>query len=87
MVDCWWGVVEARVPQEYNWNGYKQLFQIVRELKLKLQVDLHITCRPFCISTPFSIFFSTSCIFGVLFLHQSVERRGAEDGFWGTKLV
>ncbi|PIA49403.1 hypothetical protein AQUCO_01300313v1 [Aquilegia coerulea] len=38
MVDCWWGIVEAHTPQEYNWSGYKQLFQIVRELKLKLQV-------------------------------------------------
>ncbi|XP_027162038.1 beta-amylase 7-like isoform X1 [Coffea eugenioides] len=38
MIDCWWGIVEAHVPQEYNWNGYKRLFQIVRELKLKLQV-------------------------------------------------
>ncbi|XP_059598971.1 beta-amylase 7 isoform X1 [Vitis vinifera] len=40
MVDCWWGIVEAHAPQEYNWNGYKRLFQIVRELKLKLQVVL-----------------------------------------------
>lgn len=38
MVDCWWGIVEAHVPQEYNWKGYKKLFQMVRELKLKLQV-------------------------------------------------
>ncbi|CAL5192682.1 unnamed protein product [Lathyrus oleraceus] len=38
MVDCWWGIVEAHTPQEYNWNGYKRLFQMVRELKLKLQV-------------------------------------------------
>ncbi|XP_010934794.1 beta-amylase 2, chloroplastic isoform X4 [Elaeis guineensis] len=38
MIDCWWGIVEAHAPQEYNWNGYKQLFQMVRELKLKLQV-------------------------------------------------
>ncbi|KAK4415927.1 Beta-amylase 7 [Sesamum alatum] len=38
MVDCWWGVVEAHAPQEYNWNGYRRLFQIVRELKMKLQV-------------------------------------------------
>ncbi|KAL0347807.1 UNVERIFIED_CONTAM: Beta-amylase 7 [Sesamum calycinum] len=37
MVDCWWGVVEAHAPQEYNWNGYRRLFQIVRELKMKLQ--------------------------------------------------
>ncbi|XP_052874371.1 beta-amylase 7 isoform X1 [Gossypium arboreum] len=38
MVDCWWGIVEAHAPQEYNWNGYQRLFQMVRELKLKLQV-------------------------------------------------
>ncbi|XP_021849858.2 beta-amylase 7 isoform X2 [Spinacia oleracea] len=37
-VDCWWGIVEAHAPQEYNWNGYKRLFQIVKDLKLKLQV-------------------------------------------------
>lgn len=39
MVDCWWGIVEAHVPQEYNWRCYKRLFQIVRDLKLKLQVS------------------------------------------------
>ncbi|KAL6494028.1 Leucine-rich repeat receptor-like serine/threonine-protein kinase bam2 [Orobanche gracilis] len=38
MVDCWWGIVEAHAPQQYNWRGYKKLFQIVRELELKLQV-------------------------------------------------
>ncbi|XP_057980842.1 beta-amylase 2, chloroplastic-like isoform X2 [Malania oleifera] len=38
MVDCWWGVVEAHSPQVYNWSGYKKLFQIVRDLNLKLQV-------------------------------------------------
>ncbi|XP_011023342.1 PREDICTED: beta-amylase 7 isoform X1 [Populus euphratica] len=38
MVDCWWGIVEAHTPQEYNWSGYGRLFQMVRELKLKLQV-------------------------------------------------
>lgn len=38
MVDCWWGIVEANQPHEYNWSGYKHLFQIVRQLKLKLQV-------------------------------------------------
>ncbi|KAF7827059.1 beta-amylase 7 isoform X1 [Senna tora] len=38
MLDCWWGIVEAHAPQEYNWNGYKKLFQMVRGLKLKLQV-------------------------------------------------
>ncbi|XP_051132863.1 beta-amylase 7-like isoform X2 [Andrographis paniculata] len=40
MVDCWWGIVEAHTPQEYNWNGYKKLFQVVREHNMKLQVVL-----------------------------------------------
>ncbi|XP_058195269.1 beta-amylase 2, chloroplastic isoform X2 [Rhododendron vialii] len=38
MVDCWWGIVERHAPQQYNWSGYKCLFQIVRDLDLKLQV-------------------------------------------------
>ncbi|KAL0905122.1 hypothetical protein M5K25_027300 [Dendrobium thyrsiflorum] len=38
MVDCWWGIVEANGPQKYSWQGYKQLFQMVQELSLKLQV-------------------------------------------------
>lgn len=37
-VNCWWGIVEAINPLEYRWNGYKRLFQVVRELKMKLQV-------------------------------------------------
>ncbi|KAL5572844.1 hypothetical protein UlMin_022441 [Ulmus minor] len=37
MVDCWWGIVEHS-PHIYNWDGYKRLFQIVRDLNLKLQV-------------------------------------------------
>lgn len=39
-VDCWWGIAECHSPQEYNWNGYRQLFQIVRDLNLKIQVGL-----------------------------------------------
>lgn len=39
MIDCWWGIVEAHAPQVYNWSGYKRLFEIVRDLKLKLQVS------------------------------------------------
>ncbi|OMP00401.1 Glycoside hydrolase, family 14B, plant [Corchorus olitorius] len=38
MVDCWWGIVEAQTPQLYNWSGYRKLFQMVRDLGLKLQV-------------------------------------------------
>lgn len=40
MVDCWWGIVEAAAPQAYMWNGYRQLFQMVRDLGLKLQVSI-----------------------------------------------
>lgn len=39
MVDCWWGIVEAHTPQQYNWSGYRKLFEIVRDLDLKLQVS------------------------------------------------
>ncbi|KAF3335683.1 beta-amylase 7-like isoform X2 [Carex littledalei] len=38
MVDCWWGIVEANQLLEYNRSGYKHLFHIIRQLKLKLQV-------------------------------------------------
>ena len=38
MVDCWWGIVESETPQKYDWTGYKQLFSMVKEAKLKLQV-------------------------------------------------
>ncbi|KAJ1690932.1 hypothetical protein LUZ63_015087 [Rhynchospora breviuscula] len=38
MVDCWWGIVEDQQPRQYNWSGYKRLFQIIKELDLKLQV-------------------------------------------------
>lgn len=38
MVDCWWGLVEGKAPQHYEWSGYHQLFRLVRECGLKLQV-------------------------------------------------
>jgi hypothetical protein len=48
MVDCWWGLVEGKVPQQYDWSGYSHLFKIVREAQLKLQVvilpSLHFPC-------------------------------------------
>lgn len=40
MVDCWWGLVEAKGPKLYDWSAYRNLFDIVREVKLKLQVRL-----------------------------------------------
>ncbi|EEF42523.1 Beta-amylase, putative [Ricinus communis] len=38
VVECWWGIVEAWGPQKYVWSGYRELFNIIREFKLKLQV-------------------------------------------------
>ncbi|KAL9680085.1 hypothetical protein QQ045_017961 [Rhodiola kirilowii] len=38
VVHCWWGIVENWIPQKYEWMGYKLLFNIVKEFKLKLQV-------------------------------------------------
>ena len=43
MIDCWWGIVEY-APQQYNWDGYKKLFHIVRDLQLKLQVLSTFSC-------------------------------------------
>ncbi|KAK9052867.1 hypothetical protein SSX86_029497 [Deinandra increscens subsp. villosa] len=39
-VDCWWGIVESQGPQKYCWSGYRELFNIVHEFELKLQVGL-----------------------------------------------
>ncbi|XP_057478971.1 beta-amylase 8-like [Actinidia eriantha] len=38
VVDCWWGIVEGWSPQKYEWSGYRELFTIIREFQLKLQV-------------------------------------------------
>ncbi|XP_057963941.1 beta-amylase 8 [Malania oleifera] len=38
VVNCWWGIVEGWGPQKYVWSGYRELFHIIREFKLKLQV-------------------------------------------------
>ncbi|KAG0454354.1 hypothetical protein HPP92_025658 [Vanilla planifolia] len=38
IVDCWWGIVEAWSPLKYQWSGYRDLFNIIRDFKLKLQV-------------------------------------------------
>jgi len=40
MVDCWWGIVEAEGPGQYNWDGYKNLFSIVKAADLELHVSL-----------------------------------------------
>ncbi|KAK9867944.1 hypothetical protein WJX84_010292 [Apatococcus fuscideae] len=36
-VDVWWGAVE-RQPKRYDWAGYRQLFDLVKSLGLKIQV-------------------------------------------------
>nr|CAB3445462.1 unnamed protein product [Digitaria exilis] len=38
IVDCWWGIVEAWNPLKYEWSGYRDLFGIIKEFKLKVQV-------------------------------------------------
>lgn len=38
MVDVWWGIVESKGPQQYDWSAYRSLFQLVQNCKLKLQV-------------------------------------------------
>ncbi|CAJ1956384.1 unnamed protein product [Sphenostylis stenocarpa] len=38
MVDVWWGIVESKGPQQYDWSAYRTLFQLVQNCKLKLQV-------------------------------------------------
>jgi len=40
MVDCWWGLVEAKGPELYDWSGYRNLFNSIREVNLKIQVRL-----------------------------------------------
>eukprot|EP00249_Psilotum_nudum_P012655 c23904_g1_i1 orf=920-2638(+) len=38
MVECCWGLVERDIPQQYDWSGYRQLFDIVKESAMKLQL-------------------------------------------------
>ncbi|CAN8246033.1 unnamed protein product [Cochlearia groenlandica] len=38
VIDCWWGIVEGWSPQKYVWSGYRELFNLIRDFKLKLQV-------------------------------------------------
>ncbi|CAK9859080.1 unnamed protein product [Sphagnum jensenii] len=42
MVDCWWGIVEAEGPGQYNWKGYDRLFSIICDAGL----DLHVRLLP-----------------------------------------
>ncbi|KAJ0920641.1 putative glycoside hydrolase, family 14, glycoside hydrolase superfamily [Helianthus annuus] len=57
-VEVWWGVVERFFPHAYNWSLYEQLFKLVSEMGLKLQVALsfhsnvHLSSRVQGISLP-----------------------------------
>jgi len=37
MVDVWWGIIEGKEPNQYNWGAYKSLFRLIKEEGLKLQ--------------------------------------------------
>lgn len=42
IVDCWWGIVEGWNPQKYVWCGYRELFNIIQEFKMKIQVEFNL---------------------------------------------
>lgn len=42
IVTCWWGIVEGWNSQKYAWSGYRELFNIIREFNMKLQVTCFI---------------------------------------------
>ncbi|KAE8645749.1 beta-amylase isoform X1 [Cucumis sativus] len=37
MIDVWWGIVESKGPNQYDWTAYRSLFKIIQECGLKLQ--------------------------------------------------
>lgn len=53
VIDCWWGIVEGWNPQKYVWSGYRELFNLIRDFKLKLQVS--ISFYNYCNKEPSSV--------------------------------
>lgn len=57
-VEVWWGIVERFFPHAYNWSLYEELFKLVSEMGLKLQVALsfhsnvHLSSRVQGVSLP-----------------------------------
>ncbi|XP_024977352.1 inactive beta-amylase 4, chloroplastic isoform X1 [Cynara cardunculus var. scolymus] len=57
-VEVWWGIVERFFPHAYNWSLYEELFNLVSEMGLKLQVALsfhsnvHLSSRVQGVSLP-----------------------------------
>ncbi|WOH04143.1 hypothetical protein DCAR_0623551 [Daucus carota subsp. sativus] len=39
-VEVWWGIVEGTSPLAYNWSLYEDLFKLIADVGLKLQVTL-----------------------------------------------
>ncbi|KAG9454245.1 hypothetical protein H6P81_007149 [Aristolochia fimbriata] len=37
MVDVWWGIAENKGPEQYEWGGYRRLFEVVKEFGFKMQ--------------------------------------------------
>ena len=37
MVDVWWGIVEGQAPQQYNFTAYRQLFDMCKQVGLKIE--------------------------------------------------
>ncbi|KDP25878.1 hypothetical protein JCGZ_22908 [Jatropha curcas] len=37
MVDVWWGIVEGKGPEQYDWSAYKSLFELIQQCDLKIQ--------------------------------------------------
>jgi hypothetical protein len=41
MVDVWWGIVERDAPKQYDFAGYRALFERIRNAGLEIQVSSH----------------------------------------------
>ena len=37
MIDVWWGIVERAGPKKYDWEAYKTVIGMIREMGLKVQ--------------------------------------------------
>ena len=40
MLDMWWGIVERAGPKQYDFNAYKQVTSMCKELGLRMQIVL-----------------------------------------------
>ncbi|KAI3983870.1 hypothetical protein MKX01_011578 [Papaver californicum] len=38
VVQCWWSILEGWNPRKYTWSGYRDLFDIIRQFMMKIQV-------------------------------------------------